>query len=186
MMSRILPAIAFILSIVIFFAYVNPTWNGSIATAKAAIANDAQSITIAKQYVSQQNQLATARDAIDPVSIQKINTFLPSSVDNVGLILDLNALASRSGLSISNIDVLTNSDSAIVAQNQGGLPSAGANPVSSVDMSISAVGSFESLRTFLAGVDKSARLLDVRNISVRGSDTGVYDYKLTLSLYWLR
>ena len=112
--------------------------------------------------------------------------FLPSSVDNVGLILDLNALASRSGLSISNIDVLTNSDSSTLSQNSGGLPSINANPVSSVDMSISATGSFGALRTFLVGIDKSARILDVHGISVRGSDTGVYNYKLTLSLYWLR
>ena len=186
MINRILSAFALILAIGIFFAYVNPTWNGSIASTKAAIANDNQALLIAKQYASQQNQLATARDSIEPANIQKLNTFLPSSVDNVGLILDLNALASRSGLSISNIDVLMNSDATQGTKSTGGLPSASDNPVSSVDMSISAVGSFNALQVFLIGIEKSARILDVHDISVTGSDTGVYAYKLTLSLYWLR
>jgi Tfp pilus assembly protein PilO len=181
MNSRIIPAISVIIAIAIFFIYVNPMWTGSIANAKAAIAVDDQDLVSINQYIAQQNTLASERDAIDPASLSSLSTFLPGSVDNVGLILDLNALAARSKLSVGNIDVVANSQSAGSSVAVGT-----ANPVGSVDLSLSAVGTFDDLQSFLSGVEKSERLLDVRDLTVRGSDTGVYNYQMTLRLYWLR
>lgn len=184
MNSRILPSIALILAAGIFFAYVNPTWNGTIASVKESIAFDDEALAAAMQYSKQQNQLAAARDAIDPANLSAVTVLLPDSVDNVGLILDLNALAARSGLSVANIDVVTG-DAAARNQSSGALP-ATADLVGSVDLSLSAVGTFAALETFLRGVEGSARLLDVRDLVVRGSNTGVYDYQMALRLYWLR
>lgn len=186
MNSRILPLLALFVAAGIFFAYVNPTWSGSIAGTKAAIALDDQALAAASQYASQQNTLASARAAIDPASLSRLSAFLPDSVDNVGLILDLNALAARSGLSLANIDVVTESTAA-QSGTTAAIPSATAvNPVGSINISLSAVGTYAALQGFLSGVERSARLLDVQELVVKGSDTGVYTYQMTLRLYWLR
>lgn len=185
--------LAFAAALAIFFLYVNPSWTGSIAKAKNAIAADNQALLAAQQYSAQQNQLAAARDAIDPANLKALSTFLPDSVDNVGLILDLNALAARSGLSVSNIDVVTHSSasSASTGSNAsamvpGTLPAGNPNPVNSVDLSLSAVSTFSAFQDFLIGIEKSARLLDISDLVVKGSDTGVYTYQMTVRLYWLR
>lgn len=182
-MSRILPIIALILSAVIFFAYIGPTWSGKIASAKAAIKADDETQVIVNQYKKQEGQLANEKDSIDPTSYDLLTTFLPDSVDNVGLILDLNALATRSQLSLSSINVAMNG---VNANSNGTLPAAGADPYGSVNLSLSAVGTFSALQDFLAGIEKSARLLDIQNLSVKGSDTGVYTYTMSIRLYWLR
>lgn len=181
MNSRSLPIIALALAIGIFFGYISPAWGGTITNLRADIARADQALNSAAQFSSQQNQLASARDAIDPQDISRLETFLPDSVDNVGMILDLTALASRSGLQLSKIDVASNAS--------GG--SQGANitnqgPVASVDMSLTALGSYAALQKFLVGIEKSARLLDVRELSIKGSETGVYSYQMKLRLYWLR
>ena len=186
MNSRILPAAALILAVGMFFVYVNPTWNGAIADAKAAIALDDQALAAASEYTSQQNALAAARSAIDPTDLARLSAFLPDSVDNVGLILDLNALAARSGLSLANVDVVSNDASSAKTGTSGALPAQAQNPIGSVNLSLTAVGTFASLQAFLSGVERSARLLDVQDLVVRGSDTGVYTYQLILKLYWLR
>ncbi|MFA6502779.1 MAG: hypothetical protein WCT45_00795 [Candidatus Paceibacterota bacterium] len=186
MNSRLLPALALIAAAIIFFAYVRPTWGGSIAATKASIVNDDQALDAAKKYSLQQNQLASARDAIDATNLEALSTFLPDSVDNVGLILDLNALAARSGFSVSKIDVVTGDTGASKVRPSGTLPAIAVDPVGSVDLSLAGVGTFTSLRSFLGGIEKSSRLLDVRDLVIKGSDTGVYDYQMTLSLYWLR
>jgi Tfp pilus assembly protein PilO len=184
--NYILPILAFAVAIAIFFAYVNPTWFGPIAVAKAAIASDNQALAAANQYTAQQNQLLSERNAIDSADLARLSVFLPDSVDNVGLILDLNALAARSGLSLSNIDVSANTPaSSGSANNTGAVPTTATSPVSSADLSLSAVGTYPALQNFLQGVEKSARLLDARDIVITGSDTGVYTYKMTLRLYWL-
>ncbi|MDP1690200.1 MAG: type 4a pilus biogenesis protein PilO [bacterium] len=182
MNSNIIPTLALIVAAGILFGYVGPTWSGGLADKRAAIASDDQALAAATTYAAQQNQLATARNAIDPTDLSRLVTFLPSSVDNVGLILDLNALAARSGLTLSNIDVTTT-----VATNANTTAATTrANPVGSVSLALSAVGTYAALQTFLRGVETSRRLLDVQELVVKGSDTGVYTYQMKLNLYWLR
>jgi len=183
MSSRIPPILALLVAIGIFFGYVNPTWTGEIAATKIAIENYDLALASASEYSAQQNELASARNAIDQSNLTRLSTLLPDSVDNVELILDLNALAARSGLSLSNVDVRSAPEQ---PKNTGIVPVSKGDPVSSVDLSLTAVGTYPALQAFLTGVEKSARLLDIREIFVKGSDTGVYNYQMTVRLYWLR
>ena len=182
MNTRLIPTFAFIIAIGIFFGYVAPTWSGSIATARATIAASNKALEAATTYATQQNELAAARNAINPSDIARLEMLLPDSVDNVGLILDLNALAARSGITLSNVDVLTNA--AVVGSANAAARAA--NPVGSVDLSLSAVGTYTALQSFLTGVERSQRLLDIRDLVVKGSDTGVYTYQMKVTIYWLR
>ncbi len=186
MNNRILPTLALVVAVGIFFAYVNPTWSGSIAAAKVQIDDDNKALEAARDYEKRQHELASARNAIDPADLTRLVVFLPDSVDNVGLILDLNALTARSGLSLASIDVSADTVSGAGAPASEGLPSSEMDLAGSIDLSLSAIGTYAALQTFLAGVERSARLLDVREIVVNGSDTGVYTYQMTLRLYWLR
>ena len=186
MNNRIPPLIALAVAAGVFFMYVSPTWSGTIADTKVAINSDDKALEAASEYTAQQNELASARNEIDPENLARLSTFLPDSVDNVGLILDLNALASRSELSLSNIDVIKNDIGSSNHLSTGALPATGVSPVGSIDLSLSAVGTYTAFRAFLAGVEKSARLLDVLDVTVKGSDNGIYSYKMTLRLYWLR
>lgn len=190
MSNRIFAIIALMVAIGIFFVYVSPTWSGPIAAAKASIASDDQALAAAQTYAAQQSQLTAERNQIDPADLARLTTFLPSSVDNVGLILDLNGLAARSGLSLSNINIAAPSagsgKTSPAGMPPGAIAAAGGNPVGSVDLSLSAVGTYAALKAFLVGVEKSERLLDVRDISINGSDTGVYTYQMTIRIYWLR
>lgn len=189
MNNRTLPSIAFVVAIIIFFGYVNPTWTGSISKARASIASDNAALKSAQEYIAKRNQLASARDKVDPSMRAKLITFLPNSVGNVRIILDLNALAARSKLSVTNIDVITNGKRNVNDGLRANINPASASdltPVSSVDLSLSAVGTFSSLQTFLSGVERSERLLDVHDLVIKGSNTGVYRYNMTIRIYWLR
>src|SRR3989344_1912018 len=104
MTSRLLPFFALILALGIFFGYVNPLWSGKIAEQRAAIAQDDQALDSAKHYVERENQLTGQRNSIDPAALARLELFLPDSVDNIGLILDMNSLAARSGLNLSSVD----------------------------------------------------------------------------------
>jgi hypothetical protein len=183
MTSRLLPFLSLVAAVGIFFTYVNPLWNGQIADAKAAIAADNKALESAAAYVKRQNELAAEADAIDPVALARLNTFLPDSVDNVGVILDLNALAARSGLALASVDVAGSSNEA--AAGVAAAPTTG-DVVGTIDLTMVAKGTYDALQTFLHGVELSARLLDVRNLAVTGSDTGVYSHQMTIRLYWLR
>lgn len=186
MNERILPLVALLAAAGIFFFYVNPTWSGPIAETKAAIDFDDRALAAAEDYAKQQNTLASARNAIDPENLDRLTRFLPDSVDNIGIIIDLNALAARSGLSLTNIDVAADVSSGEAMSPQSALPSSRVSPIGSVDLTVAAVGTYESLQSFLIGVERSARLLNIQDLLVKGSETGVYNYQMKLRLFWLR
>ena len=189
--SRVLPVLALMISVGIFFAYINPSWSGPIAATKLAIKNDDDALAAATEYKTREGQLAAAQNSIDPANLARLSILLPDSVNNVGIILDVNTLAARSGLVLSNIDVVANASNSTAPQNTSasGAPtitSGSINQIGSVDLSLTALGTYTALQTFLTGIEKSARLLDVQSITVTGSDTGVYNYQMTIRLYWLR
>lgn len=190
MSSRILPTLAVMLAIGIFFAYVRPVWTGPVAETKLAIKNDADALSAAAEYKQRESELATAKGAIDPGNLERLTTLLPDSVDNVTLILNVNALAARSGILLSNVDVAPTKDVPAKKVSAGSVGSASGassvSPIGSVDLSLTAVGSYAALQAFLTGIEKSARLLDLRDIIVTSSETGVYSYKMDMRLYWLR
>lgn len=189
MSSHIIPTFALVIAIGILFGYVVPTWSGPVATMRASIISDDRALAAAVTYATQQNELAAARNKIDPTDLTRLASFLPSSVDNVGLILDLNTLAARSGITLSNVDVITNdaTPAGRTNSNAAGAPSQeSTNPIGSVSLTLSAVGSYAALQGFLRAIETSERLLDVQELLVRGSDTGVYTYQMKVSLYWLR
>jgi len=183
MTSRLLPFFSLMLAVGIFFSYVSPVWSGDVANAKAAIADDNKALESAKRYVARQNELAAERDAIDPAALARLEKFLPDSVDNVGMILDLDALGTRAGLALTSIDA-TNSSTA--SSQEGGVASVTNDPIGTIDLTMDAGGTYGALQDFLDGVERSQRLLDVREITVTGSNTGIYDYHIILRLYWLR
>ena len=147
MNENVIPTLALIVAAGVFFFYVSPTWSGPIASTKAAIASDDKALAAAITYATQQNKLADASNAIDRADLDRLTMMLPSSVDNVRLILDLNALAARSGLTLSSIDVVANST---VTKSNNEKASA-SNPMGSVNLTLSAVGTYTALQTFFTG-----------------------------------
>lgn len=206
--SRIIPLLLVVGAVGLFIGYTQPAFSGSVASLKEEIRGFDTALLAAEQFRQKQAQLTQQRAALSQEQLARLEAFLPDSVDNVQLIVDLNSLAARSGVQLSQFDIAESSggtdsaSSATTAQApQAVMPGAGAAPLTSantalalrsseptdsLELSVSATGSYASFRTFLAGVEQSLRPLDVIELSVQDSDTGVYTYDITFRLYWLR
>jgi len=187
MNNRLFAFLALLLSIFIFFVYAEPIWSSDIAKNKVAIESNTQALAAAQKYTERENKLIAERDAIDPAKRASLETLLPNTADNVQMVLDLNALAAQSGLTLSSIDVAGGASGAATREDTGGLDGSEAvNPVSSLDIALSVSGTYSAFQRFLEGVEKSQRLVDVRDLTVTGATTGLYTYQMTLRIYWLR
>lgn len=193
MTSRLFPIIAILLSIGLFFMYINPTRSGSIASKKAQIASYESALEAAERFNARQAELTVAQANIPSDGLARLEAFLPDGVDNVQIILDLNTLAARSGITLSDFETSaissTNMQSAGAPDpTMGGTATGFANqgPIDSLEITVSATGTYSAFRTFLNGIEKSLRLLDVVSVSVTDSQSGVYTYDMTIRLYWLR
>jgi hypothetical protein len=190
MISRLIPILALLLAVGLFFGYINPTYTGQIADAKAQIASYNNALAAAAQFNQKENQLIAEQNQIPAASIQRVESYLPDGVDNVQLILDLNSLASASGIALSNFTVTegaNNTSSSSPTSSTGTVVPAlnGTSPVNSLDLSVSATGTYSAFRTFLGAVEQSLRPMDVMSLSLEDSATGVYTYQITFRIYWL-
>ena len=193
MISKLFPILAVLITIGLFVFYIDPTYNGQIAQAKSQIANYDSALTAASQFNQKESQLIAEQNQIPATSIQRVAAYLPDGVDNVQLILDLDSLAARSGLTLSNFAVSNNSSD---SNTTTGAPTpaagtkvptlSGASASNSLDLSVSATGTYSAFRTFLAAAEQSLRPLDVTSLTINDSATGVYTYQVTFRIYWLQ
>ena len=193
------PIVAIVLIVIacgIFFAYVSPTYYGAVATDQEQISAYDNALAAAATYQAKVGQLEVQRNAIPPEQLARLEKFLPDGVDNVQIILDLDALAARSGLELANFGTTDSSASSnpapaastpsLVPGQASAAASRSSAAIDSIDVTVSATGTYQSLATFLQGVESSLRLIDVVALTVKQSDTGVYTYQMTLRLYWLQ
>ena len=202
-MSRVLPIVFILVAGAIFFGYIHPTVMGSVADTNKEIKQYDGALQAAKRFEQKQAQLALEQKALPADGVQRLQAFLPDGVDNVQLILDLDGLAERSGIKIINFNTSESKKQTSQANTAGQVatPTAGApmptsgatgialdpsKPYDSLDLSISATGTYAELRTFLQSIETSLRPLDLVEFQLADSATGVYTYQMTFRLYWLR
>lgn len=183
MTSRIIPVLLVLIAVGLFFGYVHPTYGENVAALRAEIRGYDAALRAANAFAEKEAYIARERASIPESDLARLSAFLPDGVDNVQLILDLNALATRSGLTLSDFDVVENrasdSGSAMFALESD-------SPVDSIDLSLTAVGTYASFKAFLAGTERSLRLLDLVELTIDDSETGVYAYGMTFRIYWLK
>lgn len=182
MITRIVPILLVLVSIGLFVLYINPTYTSRIVPLRAELAQYNSALAAAEDFNTKEAQLAKERSAIPPESIAKLESYLPDGVDNVQLILDLNGLAARSGVQLSNFNIRNDVGD---PTSQPLTPTSGTQTVDSLDVTVKAVGTYNAFRSFLNGVEHSLRPLDLIQMTVSDSATGVYSYDMTFRMYWL-
>lgn len=187
MITRILPVILILIAVGAFVGYVSPTYSKSIVPLQQDIKQYNNTLKAAQEFNEKEAQLATERNGIPQDAIARLMAFLPDGVDNIQLILDVNSLAARSGVKLSDFDVKASSDPLSASdQSSGALPlDSASSPYDSLDLSVKATGTYSAFRTFLAGLEQSLRPLDVVQLNVTPGENGSNLYDLTLRIYWL-
>jgi hypothetical protein len=196
-MSRLIPIVAILFAIGLFLLYIRPTYSGAIHDTQQQIASYDQALVAADRFQAKEAQLTQARSQIPAESLARLNAFPPDGVDNVQLILDMDALAARSGITLSDFNTQNSNSSTAAPQTNASTPAqinqpiptgaalTSSSPVDSLSLTFKATGTYSSFRNFLSGMENSLRPLDVMNLDVTQSANGVYTYGMTVRIYWL-
>ena len=186
-MARVVPIVFLLLAGGIFFGYIHPTFTGVIAVSNEKVKGLDAALVAAKRYEQKIAELGEDLKKLPPDGISRLEVFLPNTVNNVQLILDLDGLAARTGIQIDNFNTtdLPSSVSGADANGQSASFDDG-KPYESLDLTITATGSYAQMRSFLSGVETSLGLLDLVSLQISDSPSGVYKYEMSFRLYWLR
>jgi len=213
-MRRFFPLLMLIASVGLFFAYVNPTYNG-LDDLKQQSAKLDEALNKAKELQSIRDQLLSKYNTFSSEELDRLKKLLPDHIDNVRLIIDIDDIASRYGMSVTKVSI-SNSGSGdqkkgtqsggAAAETPSGAkvspPQAGfslpprqsgtaasastQDDLGSVDLSFSVSSSYETFLTFLRDLERSLRLVDITKLSFNAASSDSYDFNVTIRTYWLR
>ncbi len=164
----------------IFFWYINPTY----LQLKDTLAQESQydqALSRSRELQDTRDQLVSRYNTFSQSDLDRLQKLLPDHVDNVRLILDLDAMASRYGMRVRNVTV--ESDQSRASQGKIG---AGPGAYESVILSFTVSGSYDTFRSYLADLEKSLRLVDVVGLTFTANDTGIFDFTFHVKTYWLK
>jgi Tfp pilus assembly protein PilO len=183
-------------AIALFIFYTQPAYD----VAKAEQANIAEynaALEKASELQRLKQSLLSRYNAIDTASITRLQKLLPDHVDNVRLILDLDRMAARRGLSIENV-VIGNPTSA-PERTVVGVIGANRSKYDSLTLKFSTSGTYTDFIGFMRDLEGDLRIVDVVSLSLaRGvgsrapfSQPGspaepIFRYDLSIRTYWLK
>lgn len=191
-MSNIISVILILVSVGLFFGYINPTYQG--ATGSTVLAGKSvkelqvererytDALTKAREIELARTGLLEKYNAIAPEDKEKLQKLLPDHVDSVRLILDINTIAAQYGMTLKNI---TLTDAGEKSGKDEGLGPRDIREVP-IEFKFSVSGTYDTLRSFLSDVERSLRLIDLRSLSFVASQSGPYEYTMTIVTYRLQ
>jgi len=191
-MNFIFPIILIISSIAVFFGYVDPNYKGNIAQSNADYSKAGvlflkdelvkydDIVNSSTKIVAQRDVLVAKKNTITELDKTRLERLLPSNIDNIRLIIEISKIAEGRNLVARNIsvgDITKNSNDTIGLDN---------SPYGVLSLRFTVNASYNNFQNFLKDLENNLRLLDVTNISFSATDSGFYDFNVTLNTYWLK
>jgi len=183
-MRLLIPAILIAAAIGLFALYTNPAYQ-QIKGLQAQASAFNEALDNAQLLKASRDQLLSKRNTFSTDNVQKLERILPDNVDNIRFVIDINNIAARRNLTLTNVSLGTVSD----ASAERGALSVGASgdPVGSAQISFGLSASYDDFLAFLQDLEHSLRIVDVESISfTTGGSASIYDFSLSIRTYWLR
>ncbi len=167
----------------LFIMYTDPTYQADKALQTQVAAYD-DALNKSQELKRVRDQLLSRRNTFEAEDIQKLEKILPDNVDNIRLLIDINSIAARHGLTLKNVQLGKVSDSA-GSRNELAVGSSG-DPVGSVELGFTTAATYDDFLTFLQDLEHSLRVVNVEKITFTTDTATVNDYVFSIRTFWLR
>jgi Tfp pilus assembly protein PilO len=180
-MKNIVSIILVVVAIVLFVTITNPRY-ATVRTLMAEQQRFDDALERSKELIALRDALLAKLNAIDTANINRLDRMLPDSIDTVRLIIDINTLASRYGMSLANISIGTPD-----APESEGMLGPSSDEFGRLSLSFTVASNYQNFRAFLGDLERSLRLMDITSISFgEPEDSGMTAYNISFTTYWLK
>ncbi len=196
-MKLILPILLILISIITFIFGVNP-WYKDVSALKADIVVYNKALDNSTELQKTEDTLIKAYNEIKQSDKDRLNNFLPSSVNNIQFILEIERIANLHNMPIKNIKFesvkkdSTPKNTNTIVSDEG----ADSRPYGVFPIEFTTEGNYDTFVLFLKDLEYNLRLADVKSVSftvpdpsvkaIAGVDPNVYQYLLKVETYWLK
>ncbi len=140
------------------------------------------SLEMVSNIENKKDELLTKFDTISDTDKKSIETILPSSLDFVRLISQIDAVAAKYGISIDKISSKEISSPAGESTEETQPPKS----YQSAIIGFSFIASYDKFNAFMDDLEKSLRILDIRSVKLGIQKDEIYSYSVEFETYWLK
>jgi len=190
-MNFILPLILIVSSFAVFFGYVDPNYKSGVDNSsdypkadiiflKSELAKYDDILNSSTKIVSQRDVLIAKKNTITEIDKARLERLLPSNIDNIRLIIEISKIAEGRSLVAKNISVgdMMKTSSDTIGQDN--------TPYGTLSLKFTVNSSYNNFLNFLQDLENNLRLLDISDISFNSTESGFYDFNVSLNTYWLK
>jgi Tfp pilus assembly protein PilO len=173
--------ILILISVGLFYTFIMPEFSHvQNLRVQAGSYNDVLSnVTDLSQ---KRDELLLKYNAIPKDQLANLEKILPSNVNVVELALNLDAIASKYGISIKDVKTIDEKSD----QTATTIKTPSSSGYQKVNISFIFVSNYANFRKFIADLEQSLRIIDVKTISFETADSGFNEYQIQIQTYWLK
>lgn len=179
MFKSAFPIVFIIAAVGLFYTYIDPIYN-NIQTLLENEARFDEALDKSRELLALRDSLLVKRNAFSANDLDRLNKLLPDHVDNVRLALDLDGIASNYNMRIKNITVRQSSN------RQAGALGSSQKQYESIVLGFSVAATYKDLLSFLKDLERSLRIVDVTQLSFNQPEGDLYEYRISIQMYWLK
>lgn len=177
-MARIITSLIFLAAaFMVFFAWTRPNFAEVGKLQKKEIAFN-EILGNSKQLQTVRDKILSEYNSISQDDLDKLDKIIPSKMEAIKLIVEIESIAKSHGLLLKNIDV----------KKGEGKNGASFGPkredFGKVSMIMSVVGRYSSFVSFLKDLERNSSLIDIDKITFSSSDTNSYEFSIGAVTYW--
>lgn len=183
-MKKYLPLILIIISIAIFFAFIDPQYEEVQKLNKQKRDND-NMLQLSEELQRRRELLQSSYNGIGTEERKQLEKLLPDTVDNVRLVLDINNIAEEYDITINNIeiskDVNSSEKSTTVASSVER-----ATDIGTIRFGFTVNSNYTTFINFMKDLEETLRIIDIRSLNIRKGQGDSITYQVVIDTYWLR
>ncbi len=173
--------ILILISVGLFYTFIIPEYSKVQALrAEASGYNDI--IGSVSDLSKKRDELLLKYNAIPKIQLDNLTKILPDNVNVVELALNLDTIASKYGISIKNVKTVDD-------KADGGatvVKTVTASGLQKVRITFNFTTTYANYRKFLADLEQSLRIIEVRNVTLNNADSGMSEFQMMVETYWLK
>lgn len=185
-MRNLLPIVIIVISIGLFYFHISPEY-GKVQALMTQKSEYADALQRAKDLGVLRDQLLTKYNGFSQDDLSRLMRLVPDDVNTVKLVTDINSVAGKYAMTLKGItvfDTLLDTSSTVADTTAPQL----AYNTKIITFKFSST--YPNLVKFLQDLEHSLQVVDVKSVQFDvppdGTDTGVYNYAVTLDTYYLK
>ncbi|MBU3925642.1 type 4a pilus biogenesis protein PilO [Patescibacteria group bacterium] len=178
MFKNILSIIFLAAAIMIFFTWTQPLIE-EINKLKDRVDIYDKNLGNLNELQNIRQEILSKYNAVNEEDFGRLSEMMPSQVNSMEVILEVEKIAKETGLSLKTIEAMAPEQDKTYTSTQKI-----AKEINSIPIIMKLSGPYTSFITFLSVMEKNLRLIDIAKISFVSGSIDLYEYNITATAYW--